>query len=153
MGSGEQKGCPPQGGCGQVSKGSGKVSGAVKVVNQQSPPPKSRLPTWETSNWRRCRVQPQTGCDGNHVAIRCTKLRELAAKERRKVLEKSGLCMYCLKHDAKLECYGQGGLSKSWCAQPECEGKHAAGAHKLPGATDASVNLAMEEDHKSDEEE
>jgi hypothetical protein len=73
--------------------------------------------------------------------------------ERRRVLKKSGLCIYCLKHAAELECYRQGGPSKPPCAQPECGGKHAAKAHKLLGATDAGVNLAMEEDHKTDEEE
>jgi hypothetical protein len=137
----------------QASKGSGKASGAVMWLANSTPPPKSHSPAWETSNWRKCSVQPQTGCDGNHVALRCTKLRELAANERRKMLEKSRLCMYCLKHAAELECYGQGGHSKPRCAQPECGGKHAAGAHKLLGATDASDNLTMEEDHESDEEE
>jgi hypothetical protein len=108
-------------------KGAGKVSGVVNVVSQQSPP-KSRSPTWDTSDWRKCRVQPQTGCDGNHVALQCTRLQELGMDERRKVLERSELCMYCLKHAAELECYGQGGPSKPRCAQPECGGGHATGA-------------------------
>jgi hypothetical protein len=28
------------------------------------------------------------GCDGNHVALQCTKLQELVLDERRRVLEK-----------------------------------------------------------------
>ncbi len=127
----------------QVHKGANKTTGAVNVVSQQSPL-KAHSPTWETSNWRKCRVQPQTGCDGNHVALQCTRLQELGLEERGRVLEKSGLCMYCLKHAAGLECYGQGGPSKPRCAQLECGGKHAIGAHKLLGEADACVNLAME---------
>ncbi len=69
------------------------------------------------------------------------------------MLEKSGLCMYCLKHAAELECYRQGGPSKPWCEQPECERKHAAGTYKLLGKTNAYVNLALEDDHEWDEEE
>ncbi len=38
-------------------------------------------------------MQLQTGCDGNHVALKCVKLRELSLSERRRALEKSGLCM------------------------------------------------------------
>jgi hypothetical protein len=83
----------------QVNKGAGKTSGVVNVVSQQSPP-RSHSPTWDTSNWRKCCVQPQTGCDGNHVALQCIRLQELGLDERRKVLERSGLCMYCLKHAA-----------------------------------------------------
>jgi hypothetical protein len=57
-------------------------------------------------------VQPQIGCDGNHVVIQCTRLRKLDLNERRGVLEESGLCMYCLRHAAELECYSPGGPSK-----------------------------------------
>jgi hypothetical protein len=98
-------------------------------------------------------VQPQKGCDGNHVALQCTRLQELGLEERRGVLEKSGLCMYCLKHAAELECYGQGGPSKPRCARPECGGKHAIGAHKLLGEADECVNLATGGDSESDEDE
>jgi hypothetical protein len=76
------------------------------------------------------------------VVLQCAKLQELDLDERRKVLEKSGLCMYCLKHAAELECFGQGGFSKLRCTQPGCGGKHAVGAHKLLGEGDACVNLA-----------
>ncbi len=98
-------------------------------------------------------MQPQTGCDGNHVALQCTKLQELSLDERRRVLEKSGQCMYCLKHAAELECYGQGGPSKLRCTQPECGGRHAVGAHKLLGEIDACVNIATGDDCESDEKE
>jgi hypothetical protein len=136
----------------QVHKGASKTTGVVNVVSQQSPPT-AHSPTWETSNWRKCRVQPQTGCDGNHVALQCTRLQELGLDERRGVLEKSGLCMYCLKHAAELECYGQGGPSKPRCARPECGGRHAIGAHKLLGEADACVNLTTGDSCESDEKE
>jgi hypothetical protein len=68
-------------------------------------------------------------------------------------LEKSGLCMYCLKHAAELECYSQGGPSNLWCARPECGGRHAIGAHKLLGESDACINLATGDGCESDEDE
>jgi hypothetical protein len=126
----------------------------VNIVGQQSPPPpKAQSPTWETSNWRKCRVQPQTGCDGNHLALQCARLQQLGLGERREVLEKSGLCMYCLKNAPELECYGRGGPSKPRCARPECGGRHAIGAHKLLGEADACVNLATGNGCESDEDE
>jgi hypothetical protein len=138
----------------QGHKGANKTTGVANVVNQQ-PPLRTRSPTWETSNWtwRKCRVQPQTGCDRNHVALQCTRLQKLSLDERRRVLERSGLCMYCLKHAAELECYGQGGPTKPRCMWPECGGGHATGAHKLLGEADTSVNLVAGEDCDSDEDE
>jgi hypothetical protein len=133
-------------------KGAGKTSGVVNIVSQQSPP-RPHSPTWDTSSRRRCRMQFQIDCDGNHVALQCTKLQELGLDERRKVLERSGLRMYCLKHAAEQECYGQGGLSKPRCTQPECGGKHAVGAHKLLGEGDACINLATGDNYESEEEE
>ncbi len=87
------------------------------------------------------------------MALQCTKLQELGLDERRKVPERSGLCMYYLKHAAELECYGQGGPAKPRCTQPECGGKHAIGAHKLLGEGDACVNLATGDNYESEEEE
>jgi hypothetical protein len=103
----------------QGHKGANKTTGVVNVVSQQSPP-RAHSSTWEPSNWtwRKCRVQPQTGCDGNHVALQCTRLQKLSLDERRGVLEKSGLCMYCLKHAAELECYGQGGPTRPGACSP-----------------------------------
>jgi hypothetical protein len=49
--------------------------------------------------------------------LQCEKLMSLGLAERRDVLEKSGLCTFCLKHAAELECYGRGGLSKPRCTQ------------------------------------
>jgi hypothetical protein len=68
-------------------------------------------------------------------------------------LEQSGLCLYCLKHAAELECFGQGGFSKPKCMRPGCNGEHAVGAHRLLGESDTCVNLATGGDHKSEEEE
>ncbi len=67
------------------------------------------------------------------MMLQCEKLLGLGLAERRDTLEKSGLCMFCLKHSAELECYGKGGLSKprytctGWGAYPN-PGTHAPGA-------------------------
>jgi hypothetical protein len=61
--------------------------------------------------------------------------------ERREVVERSGLCTYCLRHAAELECYAKGGLSKPRCTRPGCDGEHASGLHALMGEADAEVNL------------
>ncbi len=138
----------------QGHKGVNKTLGTANVVTQQ-PLQRARSPAWEASAWtgRKCRVQLQTGCDGNHVALQCVKLWELSLSKRREALERSGLCMYCLKHAAELECYNQRSLAKPKCPQPECEGRHAAGAHKLLGEVNASVNFVAGEDYESDEDE
>jgi hypothetical protein len=81
------------------------------------------------------------GCDGDHVMIQCDKLLGLGLAERRDVLEKSGLCMFCLKHSAEFECYGRGGLSKPRCTRSGCDGEHTPNAHMLMGEDDAKVSL------------
>ncbi len=138
----------------QGRKGFNKTVGAANVVTQQ-PPHRARSLAWEAFTWagRKCRVQLQTGCDGNHLALQCVKLWELSLSKRRKVLEKSGLCMYCLKHALELEFYGQGGPAKPKCPQPECGGRHTTGAHELLGEVNASINLVAGEDYESDEDE
>ncbi len=98
-------------------------------------------------------MQLQTGCDGNHVVLHYAKLRKRSLSERRKALERSGLCMYCLKHAPELECYGQGGPTKPLCPKPECGGRHTTGAQELLGEVDASINLIAGEDCDSDEDE
>jgi hypothetical protein len=85
--------------------------------------------------------------------LQCEKLMSLGLAERREVLEKSGLCMFCLKHAAELECYGRGGLSKSRCTQPGCDGEHTPGVHKLMGEERADVNLVAEDGAEGDEDE
>jgi hypothetical protein len=87
------------------------------------------------------------------VVLQCAKLLGLSLDERRKVLEQSRLCLYCLKHAAELECFWQGGFSKPKCMQPGCNGEHAVGAHRLLGESDACVNLATGGDHESEVEE
>jgi hypothetical protein len=76
----------------------------------------------------------------------------LGLAERREVLEKSGLCMFCLKHAAELECYGRGGLSKPRCTQPGCDGEHTPGVHKLMGEESAGVNLIAEDGSEEEDE-
>jgi hypothetical protein len=81
------------------------------------------------------------GCDGNHMILHCEKLLGMGLAERRKVVERSGLCTFCLRHAAELECYAKGGLSKPRCTRPGCDGEHASGVHSLMGEADAEVNL------------
>jgi hypothetical protein len=73
--------------------------------------------------------------------------------ERKEILEKSGLCLFCLKHAAKLECYGRGGLSKPRCTQAGCDGEHIPGVHKRMGEESAGVNLIAEDESELEEDE
>jgi hypothetical protein len=73
--------------------------------------------------------------------------------ERKEVLEKSGLCLFCLKHAAELECYGRGGLSKPRCTQAGCDGEHTPSVHKLMGEESAGVNLVAEDESELKEDE
>jgi hypothetical protein len=72
--------------------------------------------------------------------------------ERRDVLEKSGLRMFCLKHAAELECYGRGGLSKPRCTQAGCDGEHTPGVHKLMGENSAGVNVIAGDESEDEDE-
>jgi hypothetical protein len=65
------------------------------------------------------------------VLLQCSKLLNMELNERKEILEKSGLCLFCLKHAAELECYGRGGLSKPRCTQDGCDGEHTASVHRL----------------------
>ncbi len=75
----------------------------MNVVGQETP---SRLysPSWDVSFGRKCRARYVVGCDGDHVLLQCTKLLGLNLSERKEVLKRSGLCLYCLKHAAEVEC-------------------------------------------------
>jgi hypothetical protein len=77
--------------------------------------------------------------------LQCGKLQKLSLNERRRALEASRLCMFCLRHPANTECFDQGGCTKPACVQPGCKGRHAFGVHELLGGEDASVNLVTEE--------
>jgi hypothetical protein len=77
----------------------------------------------------------------------------MGLSERKEVLEKSGLCLFCLKHAAELECYGRGGLSKPRCTQAGCDGEHTPGVHKLMGEERAGVNLVAEDESELEEDE
>ncbi len=140
-----------------TGKGTLRITGAVNVVEQKAPS-RSHSPSRDVSFGRRCRARNLIGCDGDHVMLQCDKLMSLGLGERREVLEKSGLCMFCLKHAAELECYGRGGLSKPRCTQAGCDGEHTPGVHKLMGEESVGVNLIaedeseMEEDENEDEE-
>ncbi len=73
--------------------------------------------------------------------VQCDKLLSLGLAERRDVLEKSGLCMFCLRHSAEFECYSRGGLSKPRCTHIGCDGEHTPNLHRLMGEDDAKVSL------------
>jgi hypothetical protein len=73
--------------------------------------------------------------------------------ERKEILKKSGLCLFCLKHAAEVECYGQGSFSKPKCTQAGCEGEHTPSVHKLLGEESAGVNLVAEGEYESEEDE
>jgi hypothetical protein len=129
-----------------------KITGAVNVVEQKAPS-RSRSPSWDVSIGRRCRARNLIGCDGDHVLLQCSKLISMELSERREVLEKTGLCMFCLKHAAELECYGRGGLSKPRCTQAGCDGEHTPSVHKLVGEESVGVNLVAEDESGPEEDE
>jgi hypothetical protein len=106
----------------------------------------------ELSFGRKCRARNLIGCNGDHVMLQCEKLMSLGLAERREVLEKSGLCMFCLKHAAEVECYGRGGLSKPRCTQPGCDGEHTPSVHKLMGDESAGMNLIAEDGSEEEDE-
>jgi hypothetical protein len=73
--------------------------------------------------------------------LQCDKLLGLGLAERTDVLERSGLCTFCLKHSAEFECYGKGGLSKPRYTRSGCDGEHTPNVHRLMGEDNAKVNL------------
>jgi hypothetical protein len=85
--------------------------------------------------------------------LQCDKLLGLGLAERKDVLERSGLCTFCLKHSAEFECYGKGGLSKPRCTRGGCDGEHTPNVHRLMGEDNAKVNLIAgdegEEEYKT----
>jgi hypothetical protein len=123
----------------------------VNVI-ERGEPPRSPSPLWDLSSRRKCRARNLIGCNGNHVMLQCEKLMSLGLAERRDVLEKSGLCTFCLKHAAELECYGRGGLSKPRCTQVGCDGEHTPGVHKLMGEDSASVNVVAGDESEDEDE-
>jgi hypothetical protein len=128
------------------------VTGAVNVIEQKASL-RPLSPSWDVSFGRKCRARNLIGCVGDHVLLQCNKLLGMKLSERKEVLEKSGLCLFCLKHAAELECYGRGGLSKPKCTQAGCDGEHTSGVHELMGEESASVNFVAEEEYESEEDE
>jgi hypothetical protein len=130
-------------------RGTMRVTGAVNVVEQEGSP-RSPSPQWGLSFRKKCRARNLIKCDGNHVILQCEKLRGMALAERRDVVEKSGLCTFCLRHAAELECYAKGGLSKPRCTRPGCDGEHTSKLHSLMGEADAEVNLVAGDEGETD---
>ncbi len=108
---------------------------------------------WDVSFGRKCRARYLIGCDGDHVLLQCTKLLGMKLSERKEIPKKSGLCLFCLKHAAELECYGRGGFSKPKCTQASCDGEHTPGVHELLGEESVGVNLVEEGEYESEEDE
>ncbi len=135
-----------------TGKGVLKVTGAVNVV-EQGTPSRSYSPSWDVSFGRKCRARNLIGCVGDHVLLQCDKLLGMELSERRDILEKSGLCLFCLKHAAELECYGRGGLSKPRCTRAGCDGEHTPDVHKLMGGESAGVNFVAGDESELEEDE
>jgi hypothetical protein len=134
-------------------QGTMRLTGAVNVV-ERGEGLRPISPQWDLSFRRKCRARNLIGCDGNHVMLQCDKLLSLGLAERKDVLERSGLCTFCLKHSAELECYGKGGLSKPRCTRSGCDGEHTPNVHMLMGEDNAGVNLiAGDEDREEAEAE
>jgi hypothetical protein len=159
-GAGREKPAPSgevQDGVMTARKGTLRITGVVNVVGRDSLP-RPYSPPWDVSFGRRCRAQNLIECDGDHVMLQCSKLLSMKLNERKEILEKSGLCLFCLKHAANLECYGRGGLSKPRCTQGGCNGEHTPGVHRLMKDDNASVNVVAEvesvvEDEVEDDDE
>jgi hypothetical protein len=117
-----------------------KLTGAVNTVEREEEP-RSPSPHWDLSYRKRCRARNLIGCDGNHLILQCEKLRGMKLAERREVVERSGLCTFCLRHAVELECYAKGGLTKPRCTRPGCDGEHTSKLHALVGEADAEVNV------------
>ncbi len=135
-----------------ASRGVPKVAGAVNVIEQETIP-RSHSPSWDVSFGRKCRARYLIGCDGDHVLLQCTRLLGMKLDERKEVLKKSGLCLFCLKHAAEVECYEQGSFSKPKCMQAGCDGEHTVSVHKLLGEESVGVNLVAEGEYESEEDE
>ncbi len=135
-----------------TSKGALRITGAVNVV-EQGASPRSHSPSWDVSFGRKCRARNLIGCDGDHVMLQCKKLMNLGLSERKEVLEKSGLCTFCLKHAAEFECFGRGGMSKPRCTQSGCDGEHTPSVHKLMGEEHVGVNLVAEDEIEAEGDE
>jgi hypothetical protein len=134
-------------------QGAMRLTGAVNVVEREEAS-RPTSPQWDLSFRRKCRARNLIGCDGNHLMLQCEKLLSLGLADRKDVLERSGLCTFCLKHSAELECYGKGGLSKPRCTRIGCDGEHTPNVHMLLGEDNAGVNLiAGDEDREETEDE
>ncbi len=130
---------------GGSEKGVMRLTGAVNTVEREERP-RSPSPHWDLSYRKRCRARNLIGCDGNHLILQCEKLRGMKLAERREVVERSGLCTFCLRHAVELECYAKGGLTKPRCTCPGCDGEHTSKLHTLVGEADAEVNIVAGDD-------
>jgi hypothetical protein len=137
---------------GGASRGMPKATGAVNVVEQEAIP-RLPSPSWDVSFGKRCRARFLGGCDGDHVLLQCDKLLGLELSERKEMLKKSGLCLFCFRHAAETECYRKGGFSKPACQQAGCNGEHAASVHEVLEGESKVVNVIVDGTYESEEDE
>ncbi len=112
--------CMPEKASGD-GQGAMRLTEAVNVVEREEAS-RPTSPQWDLSFRRKRRARNLIGCDGNHLMLQCEKLLSLGLADRKDVLERSGLCTFCLKHSAELECYGKGGLSNPGARVPGVTG-------------------------------
>ncbi len=62
------------------------------------------------------------GCDGDHILLQCEKLLNMELSERKEVLEKSGLCLFCLKHAADWSAMDEGASPSPGACKPDVMG-------------------------------
>jgi hypothetical protein len=134
-----------------TGRGALKITGAVNVVEQEGSS-RPHSPHWDVSLGRKCRARNLIECKGDHVLLQCSKLFNMGLSERKEILEKSRLCLFCLKHAAELECYGWGGLSKPRCTQDGCDGEHTPSVHRLVREESAGVNFVTEVESDPEDE-
>jgi hypothetical protein len=79
-----------------------------------------------------------------------TCLKAMKEKTKKKVLDDSKLCKFCLRHSADTECYGRGLNSTPACLVQECKGQHTEKLHAMMADLNASVNVVVDEQEEEE---
>ncbi len=97
----------------------------------------------------KCRYTRTTGCTEDHAAASCKAFCNLDQEAKKRVVEDSRVCGFCISHRADAECFGKGTASKPACKVPQCKGQHAESLHEMMASAKLTVNsLANEEDEE-----
>jgi hypothetical protein len=116
-----------------LGKKTTKITGATNVVT-----------TGTGYRGRRCRFYKYTGCTEDHAAAACKEFRGLNVETRKKALDNSEFCTFCLRHSADSECYGKGlGLKPTYWI-PECMRQHAEKLQEMMAGLNVSANAVMD---------